>query len=115
MLRDNVAQKPTIPVNAGKKKFQNSPLLLNLSGWDKIGPKPFTSITAHTINASAANGRKMALKTKSLRMLSTPNQTINIFSNQKRKNVTAGPVANPQEVGNICGNVSKAGHHNLNI
>ena len=40
MLRDSVAQKPTMPVRPGMKNFQNSPNVANLLGSDMIGPMP---------------------------------------------------------------------------
>ena len=71
MFSESVAQKPTIPVNAGKKNFQNWEVE-SLDGVSKIGPNPFAAEIAQNNKASAATGRKMALNTKSFRMLSTP-------------------------------------------
>ena len=70
---------------------------------------------AQNSKASAAIGRKNALKTSSFLMLSTPKYTTNILSNQKRKKQMAGPVCSVHDAGNICGKVSIAGIHNLAI
>src|SRR5688572_2121813 len=115
MLSESVAQKPTIPVSAGKKKFQNWLLLLNFEGCSSIGPNPLAALIAQNNNASAASGRKIALKTSNFLMLSTSRYTMNIFSNQNKKKHIAGPVVNPVHAGKICGIVSKAGIHNLSI
>jgi hypothetical protein len=44
MFNDNVAQKPIIPVNAGKKKEKNWPAFAwpgsKAEGCERIGPKP---------------------------------------------------------------------------
>src|SRR5437016_2398093 len=103
MFKDSVAQKPTIPVNAGKKKFQNSLSVVNFEGSFKIGPNPLLASIAQNNKARAATGKKIALNTKSFLIVSTPNQTISMLSNQKRKKQIAGPVANPNDAGNIGG------------
>ena len=45
MFRERVAQKPTMPVRAGKKKIQNCPAFLppgaNAEGVSSIGPNPW--------------------------------------------------------------------------
>src|SRR6187549_1771743 len=69
MFNESVAQKPTMPVNAGKKKFQNDGPD-NLDGCSSIGPNPFAALIAQNNKASAATGRKIALNTKSFLMLS---------------------------------------------
>src|SRR5437764_13590138 len=71
MFSESVAQSPTIPVSAGKKNFQNC-AEESLDGVCRIGPKPFAAEMAQNNKASAARGRKKALKTRSLLMLSTP-------------------------------------------
>ena len=65
-------KKPTMPVRAGKKKFQKPLPLSNFDGWLRIGPSPFAATIAQTNSASAANGKKNALKISSFFMLSTP-------------------------------------------
>src|SRR5829696_120734 len=65
IFKESVAQKPTIPVSAGKKKVKKSLLVLNLDGCSKIGPKPLPALMAQNNKASAANGRKNALNTSS--------------------------------------------------
>src|ERR1700743_2526661 len=72
ILSDKVAQKPTIPVNDGKKKVQKSDEVLNFEGCASIGPKPCPAEMAQASKASAAAGRKKALNTNSFLMLSTP-------------------------------------------
>src|SRR6185436_10293697 len=72
MFNESVAQNPTIPVNPGKKKFQNSALDENFEGCARMGPKPFPALIAQNKSASAASGRKKALKTNNFLMLSTP-------------------------------------------
>src|ERR1035437_1516905 len=109
MLSESVAQNPTIPVKPGKKKLQNSAVVLNFDGWDKMGPSPFPAEIAQNKSANAAMGRTNALNTKSFRMLSTPRYTTNIFNNQKRKNVMAGAVCKPNDAGKICGSNSMDG------
>ena len=104
-----------MPVNPGKKNFQNSPDVWNFEGWASIGPSPLLAEIAQNNKASAANGRKNALNTKSFRMLSTPSFTTYMFSIQKIKNVIAGPVFKLNESGNICGIFSITGNHTLLI
>ena len=72
MFNDSVAQKPTTAVNAGKKNLKKEALLVNFDGSLKIGPKPFAATTAQQNKAMAAMGKKIALNTSSLRILSTP-------------------------------------------
>ncbi len=72
MFNDKVAQNPTMPVNAGKKKFQKSALVANFEGWFNIGPKPLPALIAQNSKANAAMGKKNALNTNNFLMLSTP-------------------------------------------
>ena len=72
IFKDNVAQNPTIPVKAGKKKAKKSLLFVNFEGVCRIGPKPFAAEIAQKSKASAAKGKNIALKTNNFRMLSTP-------------------------------------------
>lgn len=72
MFNDNVAQKPTTAVSAGKKNLKNDLLLVNFDGSLKMGPNPFAAMMAHQNKATAAMGRKMALNTSSFLILSTP-------------------------------------------
>ena len=71
MFKESVAQKPTMPVKAGKKYAQNDGPD-NLEGCDSIGPKPWPALIAQNNNANAANGKKKALNTNNFLMLSTP-------------------------------------------
>src|SRR4030095_1537935 len=71
MFNESVAQKPTMPVNAGKKKFQNDGPW-SFEGCSNIGPNPFAALIAQNNNAIAATGRKIALKTNNFLILSTP-------------------------------------------
>src|SRR5688572_11925394 len=82
IFSESVAQKPTIPVSAGKKKSANCDAVVNFEGCCKIGPNPLEALIAQNNKANAATGRKMALKTSSFLMLSTPRYTINIFKAQ---------------------------------
>src|SRR5688572_13178602 len=109
MLRESVAQKPTMPVSEGKKKAQNAALEVNLLGCARIGPSPFPAEMAHHSSASAATGRKYALNTSNFRMLSTPRYTTYIFTSQNRKNTSAGPVSSAQLAGNMGGNFASPG------
>ena len=104
-----------MPVNDGKKKFQNCELLVNFDGCSRIGPNPLAALIAQNNNASAASGRKIALNTSNFLMLYTPRYTMNIFSNQNKKKHSAGPVVNPVHGGKICGNVYNEGIHNRSI
>src|SRR5687768_14985330 len=115
MFNDNVAQKPTMPVNAGKKKSQKAALFANLEGCCKIGPNPFPSEIAQNNNARAASGRKNALNTSNFLMLSTPRYTTSILSNQNKKKQMAGPVCRPNDAGKICGSLSVTGNHKRSI
>ena len=72
MFNERVAQKPTMPVSAGKKKLKNWELFENLEGCSNMGPRPFAALIAQNNNANAATGRKMALKINNFLMLSTP-------------------------------------------
>ena len=72
MFNDNVAQNPTIPVNAGKKKWKKSTELVNLECVSNIGPNPLAAFIAQNKRANAATGKNTALKTNNFRMLSTP-------------------------------------------
>jgi hypothetical protein len=85
MFSESVAQKPTMPVNAGKKKCQNSVLFANFAGSSKIGPSPLLALMAHINNAIAATGRNIALNTNNFFMLSTPRYTTHILMSQKIK------------------------------
>ena len=71
MFKESVAQKPTIPVNAGKKYAQNAEPV-NFAGWESIGPNPLPALIAQNNNANAAKGKKNALKTNNFLMLSIP-------------------------------------------
>ena len=71
MFKESVAQKPTIPVSAGKKKAQKADPV-SLAGCDNIGPNPFPALIAQNNNAKAANGKKNALNTNNFLMLSIP-------------------------------------------
>src|SRR4051812_16511648 len=115
MFKLSVAQKPTIPVSAGKKKAKKPAVLANLEGWSKIGPNPCPAFIAQNNKAKAATGRKKALKTSNFLMLSTPSQTTYMFSNQKRIKHIAGPVCKPHEEGNTWGNVSSDGIQSRSI
>src|SRR4051812_26692894 len=106
MFNDSVAQYPTIPVSPGKKNFQNSEDVWNLEGVARIGPRPCAACMAQYNNASAAIGKKNALKTSSFRILSTPSLTTHIFRSQKRINEINGPVCRPTQSGKMCGRVS---------
>src|SRR5262245_50725961 len=110
MLSDNVAQNPTMPVRAGKKNWKNAGVLSNFEGCCRIGPNPSAAEIAQNKSASAASGKKKALKTRSFRMLSTPRYTIHMLSSQKRTNVIAGPVARPKDSGRIGGKFSNEGN-----
>src|SRR4030095_14595252 len=112
MFNDKVAQKPTIPVNAGKKKSANCAAVVNFEGCSKIGPNPWLALMAQNNNANAANGKKMALNTSSLRMLSTPRYTMNIFNNQNSIKQMKGMVCGNKEFVSISGN---PGFHTLII
>ena len=59
MFKESVAQKPTMPVSAGKKKWKKAAVLVNLDGCSKIGPKPLPALMAQNNKASAAKGKKM--------------------------------------------------------
>src|SRR5689334_15997335 len=72
IFKESVAQKPTMPVNAGKKYFQKSLLVSNFDGWLSIGPNPFAATMAQSNKANAAIGKKKALNTNNFLMLSTP-------------------------------------------
>ena len=72
MFKESVAQKPTTAVSAGKKKLKKDAWSANFDGSFNIGPKPFAATTAQQNSAMAASGKKMALKTNSFFMLSTP-------------------------------------------
>ena len=72
MLSESVAQKPTMPVSAGKKKFQKSPEVAKREGCASIGPRPSAASTAHHSKASAASGRKIAFTTSSFLITATP-------------------------------------------
>jgi len=62
MFNDNVAQKPTTAVSAGKKNLKKNDLLLvNFDGSLNMGPNPFAAMMAQQNKATAAMGRKMAL------------------------------------------------------
>src|SRR5688572_3021116 len=102
MFKESVAQKPTMPVNAGKKKFQNEGPW-SFDGCSSIGPNPFAALIAQNNNASAATGRNIALNTKSFLILSTPRKTINIFSNQKTKKQIIGTACGNKELLSISG------------
>ena len=71
MFNESVAQKPTMAVNAGKKKFQKEDPW-SFAGCSNIGPNPFAALIAQNNNASAATGRKMALNINNFLILSTP-------------------------------------------
>src|SRR5579872_3961716 len=110
MLRDRVAQNPTMPVSPGIKKAQKADDEANREGSASTGPRPpCTLLIAQYNRASAASGRKKALKTSNLRMLSTPSQTTHIFNDQNRRKQMAGPVCNPQAAGNRAGRVASEG------
>src|SRR5215469_10813564 len=101
MLSERVAQKPTMPVRLGTKKAQKAAEPAKPEGLDSRGTRPpWTWEMAQYNNASAASGRKKALKTSSFRMLSTPSHTTYILMSQKRKKQSAGPVSRPQKAGN---------------
>src|SRR5688572_9593495 len=104
-----------MPVNAGKKKRKKSPLFVNLEGCASIGPNPSLAAIAQKSNASAASGRKNALKTNNFFILSTPRYTTYILSSQNKKKVIAGPVCKPNDPGNICGSVSNEGIQSRSI
>ena len=72
MFNESVAQNPTMPVSAGKKKLKNSEPFENFEGCFNIGPNPFAALIAQNHKANAAIGRKIALKINSFLMLSTP-------------------------------------------
>ena len=88
---------------------------MNFDGVSNIGPKPFAALIAQNNNANAATGRKIALKTNSFRILSTPKYTTYMFKSQNKMKHIAGPVCKPKESGKICGKVSIDGIHNLAI
>src|SRR5689334_3111515 len=91
MFSERVAQKPTMPVRPGIKKAQRSDVEANREGTFSIAVNPpGTLVIAQASKASAANGRKKALKTSSFRMLSTPSQTTHILISQKTIKQTAG-------------------------
>jgi len=54
MLRDSVAQKPTIAVSDGANTGQNSPSVANCDGASRMGPKPPARATAHASKAPAS-------------------------------------------------------------
>ena len=56
----------------GIRTFNIPELLKNFEGALNIGPNPLAAITAQQNKAMAAIGKKMALNTNSLRILSTP-------------------------------------------
>ena len=76
MLSESVAQKPIMPVSAGKKKPQNCPALgwpaSNAEGCDKIGPKPPAARHAHQSNSSPSARSNGALMFRSSRIESMP-------------------------------------------
>src|SRR4051812_2413213 len=115
MFNDSVAQKPTMPVSAGKKNAKKVVPFLNFEGCSNIGPNPFPASMAQNNNANAASGKKNALNTNNFLMLSTPRYTISIFSSQNKKKQIAGPVCKPKDEGNICGKVSNDGIHKRSI
>ena len=104
IFNESVAQKPTTAVNAGKKNLKKEELSANFEGSLKIGPNPFAATTAQQNKAIAAIGKKIALKTSSFRILSTPLYMINILSSQKRPKHTNGNACGKRELVSISSN-----------
>src|SRR4051812_49492968 len=115
MLSERVAQKPTIPVRAGKKNLKKEEASPNFEGVLRMGPRPFAALMAQNKSARAATGEKIALKMSNFLMLSTPRYTTSILTSQKIKKQIAGPVSSPKECGKICGRFSSDGIQSLSI
>ena len=104
MFNDNVAQKPTTAVSAGKKNLKNEALSVNFEGSLNMGPKPFAAIIAQQNKAIAAKGKKIALKTNNFLILSTPLYMMNILSSQNNVKHNNGKGCGKSEVVLISAN-----------
>ncbi len=76
MFSESVAQKPIIPVSAGKKNVQNWPAFgppgSNCDGCRSIGPKPSACTYAHASSASPSTISSGALMFSRTRIDSIP-------------------------------------------
>src|ERR1035437_10109655 len=89
MFSDRVAQNPTMPVRAGKKKAQNWPLLAwpgsKAEGWESIGPNPPAPREAPARSRRPRAMRRDALRFSSQRMASMPLYTTSMLIPQKKR------------------------------
>src|SRR5450756_588016 len=97
MFSDSVAQKPTMPVNAGKKQLQNFPACgwpaSNCDGCEKIGPKPPAVRYAHQSSNKPSAMSNGALMFSNQRMVSMPRWiTYMLMAQEKRKHKNCPPV-----------------------
>src|SRR5215212_9346376 len=103
MLSERVAQKPTMPVKAGKKNVKNWPLFgcpgAKSDGWDNMGPKPPAWRYAQSNSNNPRAIKSGALMLSNHRMQSIPLYTTHMLMAQKnRKQISCGKVI-PNAVG----------------
>src|SRR4051812_17045289 len=91
MLRASVAQKPTMAVRDGTKNARKAPVVLNLLGCARIGPKPFARRAAQPSRAKPATIRNGAAQASSRLMALLPRTTMYMFHDQKMKNEIQTP------------------------
>src|SRR6266536_5138082 len=85
MFNATVAQNPTIPVNEGMKNRRNSPVVWNLLGALRTGPKPPASeVIHHSISRPTASMKGAATSSRNL-IDSMPRHTTIMFKAQKKK------------------------------
>src|SRR5882724_10234235 len=98
MLRESVAQKPTMAVSWGTKTFQNSPLVLNLLPCPKSTDTSPTSTMAHATSANPATIKNGAAQLSSHLIELMPCQTKCRFTSQKARKQASCHQVTPRDV-----------------
>src|SRR6188474_2005618 len=101
MLSATVAQNPTMPVSDGMKKRRNSPVVLNLLGAERTGPKPPAREVIHHSRIRPTRSMKGAATSSRIRIDSMPFQTTAMLRAQKKKKQPQSPADEPLAAGHM--------------